>query len=159
MLKLKRVFSFTIFFICISFLLNVFVYGIIEMIPFLFNTDSLIENLISCLIHGVILLFFVITFDIKRYLYIYPVIYLILSLALFCHNYFISYDLFYLVNFEFSRLSYLTYESLNEIFVIDDVVIDVAVFNIVYFINLVAVLFVTKLLFCKVYEEDKTNVC
>ncbi|GEM_PF-5057928 len=123
--------AFTCFIITLA--LNELAWVIIQYIASMKHNYEWYELILSSFIYSLLVLLFVVVLGKKVLPYSLPLIYLFLSIIVLFRDYFSGYELLYLLNFDFSQLSYIVYNLIRDRWIFNEKIYDIILFNSIFF--------------------------
>lgn len=158
MKRFKDIILFSTLCLLLITVLNLFGFVVCELTPYLFNEYTLFEYLFAGLIH-LIFIFILVLIGGVRLSFIYvPIIYLALSVLVFVSMDVVSsWDFMFLLNFSFSRIIYAIYFTIKQIGILDYSLASIIVFNGLFFVYQMGLLFITKKLLYRFKMKINTN--
>ena len=159
-----------VIFSCICLLLvicfNTLGYFIIEFLSnilcngkpcYFINEYSLGEDIIAGIFYVVIIFVFTLIGGIKYSNYYIPVIYLICCILFIDYKNVWDYDAIFLLNFGFTRIADLIYSIIRQLGLLGNDIIDIIVFNAVFFIYQFFLLLLTKKIYFTYCRKKKNH--
>jgi hypothetical protein len=135
--------------------LNAIAWVIIELVPFLFHGSDPFYELqgVTLLFYIPIILLFSWLFKMNRVWIYFPVIYLILSVFATFSNSLEGWDLMFVLNFGISQISLVVYELIRKSGLLESSILNLILFNGIFFIYQVCLLYYSNKLLRKIKEK------
>lgn len=147
--RFKKTVIFTLIGIILVTVLNALSSMGIHFIPYLYNDYSFLEYFFTGVFYGVIVFVFLYILGVEKSYYRIPILYLGFSILILSINYFDGFELLFHLNFSFSRVSYLIYQSLKQTSLLSHIIADTIAFNGVFFIYQMCLFYFTE----KIYKK------
>src|SRR5690606_20809849 len=126
--------GFSLVYTLLVLVVNSMSFLVIEVLPYSFNEYSYFEYLGVGLLYGILVFLLVLIGGIKFSNIYIPLIYLALSLYFLNQDLLYGYDLIFLLNFSFSIISSIIYETIRNFDLLPNNIIDLIVFNTIFFL-------------------------
>lgn len=145
--RIKTTIGFSIVCTLLVLVVNSMSFLVIEVLPYSFNEYSYFDIMGVGLLYGILVFLLVLIGGIKFSNIYIPFIYLAFSLYLLNRNMLYGYDFIFHLNFSFSLLSSIIYETIGNFDLLPNNIIDLIVFNTIFFLYQFILLLISKKVF------------